>query len=172
MFVKFSVKDKSGNILFCTDYASCVPLENLDSMNSSGLLFYIDDKKQSLSSVKSFFKNTEPVKVPKYRQFDAQLDFELDKIGPIEPEGVKLSKPISKKSKTISLIPNKPKNIDLTSVGFPITSRCIVCLNNSKVYRNQTEAAKDLKIDSSYISDCICHNKEYKGYKFKRAIDL
>lgn len=78
----------------------------------------------------------------------------------------------SKKSnKAKSLISETPA-IDLEHLDFPITSRTVVCMNTGKVYKNQSEAAKDLKIDPSYISDCVCKDKEYKGYRFKRAVDL
>ena len=150
----FQVKDTSGRIMFYTEYESCIPVDNLDSMNSSGLCFYLDGKKTSANAIRSRFPSVKSAPQNSQRRFS---------------DGVK--KP--QKSKPRQLAASKiQKHIDFSKIGFPITSRTIVCLTNGKVYKNQSEAAKDLNIDPSYISDCVCHNKEYKGLKFKKAVEL
>ncbi len=153
--MKFQIKNREGQCMYYTESSSCVPVDKLESMHSAGLLFYLDGKKVSVNTIKSQFKDMQPIKVPKYRPAPKFH---------VENSDVSESEVNSNESGILS--------VDFTSVDFPITSRTIVCLNNNKVYRNQTEAAKDLKIDPSYISDCICHNKEYKGYKFKKAVDF
>ena len=64
------------------------------------------------------------------------------------------------------------KTIDFSKLDFPVTSRTVVCMTTGKVYKNQSEAARDLKFDPACISDCVCKGKTYKGYTFKRAVDL
>lgn len=157
----FQVKDTSGRIMFYTEYESCIPITNLDSMSNAGLVFYLDGKKASATAVRAKFKDSNTASVSK-----------------ISPSSNKNKKPTeadtprSAKCKPRSKTSKIAEKFDFSKVEFSITSRTIVCLTNGKVYKNQSEAAKDLGIDPSYISDCVCHNKEYKGLKFKKAVEL
>lgn len=45
--------------------------------------------------------------------------------------------------------------------------RAIRCLNNKKVYRNMSEAAKDLGLDSAQISYSLKVSRPTKGYSFE-----
>lgn len=171
--MEFSIKNKDGQVLFTTSHESCVPTDKFDSMNSAGLVFYVDGKKQSVSSIKSIFKDARPITIPKYESapdLDDIHQMTTTATTPAVPKvisTVKLPEPAEPtKTSDASL------SVDLSKVDFPITSRSIVCLQNNKVYRNQKEAGEDLGIDPSWISYCITNNKSHKGYTFKKAVDL
>lgn len=169
--MEFSIKNKDGQVLFTTSHESCVPVDKLDSMYLAGLLFYIDGKKLSISSVKSLFKDTVPLSVPVYGPAP-NLD-DLHQLTTASTAPTVLYKEPEKSSKPQNIATSgSTSTIDLSKSGFPITSRCVVCLQNNKVYRNQKEAGEDLGIDPSWISYCITNNKSHKGYTFKKAVDL
>ena len=149
--MEFTVYNRNGEGLFYTAYESCIPFEHLDSMASVGLLFYVDGKKLSASAVRSMFQATDTVELKSTKKFNKPKSLIPD-------------------TRSISVTPMT--KIDFTQVDFPISSRCVVCLNTGKIYKNQSEAAKDLGLDPAYISDCVCHDKEYRGYRFKKAVDL
>lgn len=44
----------------------------------------------------------------------------------------------------------------------------IRCIETGKIYDKQAHAARDLKIDPSYVSDSIKAGKSHKGYTFER----
>lgn len=158
--MKFVIKNKDGQDMFYTEHDCCVPVDKLDSMTSSGFVFYVDNKKMSAAAVRARFKDI---------SISHETRTEESKMHAVP------DKHEHKSSRTISLIPNKAEELsktDLPAVDFPITSRCVVCLQNNKVYKNQKEAAEDLNIDASWISWCITQKKEYKGYTFKKVVDL
>lgn len=173
--MEFTVYNRDGEGLFYTAYECCIPFEYLDSMASVGLVFYVDGKKMSPAAIRRMFPNPPKVPVPKYK--DAPMPDDEDVVTEVtkavEP---KVSTPSSSK-KPKSFIPAPQPVVastvvDFKNIDFPITSRCVVCTTTGKIYRNQSEAAKDLGFDPAYVSDCVCHDKEYKGYRFKRAVDL
>lgn len=172
--MEFTIRNKDGMGMFYTEYECCVPVEYVDSMASAGLTFYLDGKKISASKVKELFKNAKPVKVPKYAdppEFVDPKETLTESVTKSKESKTNLEESKTKEpKKTISLVPKKSSEPDLSNLDFPITSRTIICNNNGKVYRNQTEAGKDLGIDPSYISECITKNKEYKGYSFKKVL--
>lgn len=49
--------------------------------------------------------------------------------------------------------------------------RAVRCKNNQKVYRNMSEAAKDLGLDSAQISYSLKVGKPTKGYQFEFVDD-
>lgn len=197
--MKFVVKNKEGKGLFSTEYASCVPVEKLDSMNSAGLTFWIDEKKTSLSATKNKFKDVKPPVVYEYddspiEESDITIhmygDAEKD-VYPVEvvsriingsnselEQKVEIDRDVTvdvekKEEKSRSdEVKVEGFEIDFKNLGFAINSRCIVCLNNGKVYRTQSEAGKELKLDPASISTAISTNKPYKGYIFKKALEF
>lgn len=184
--MKFQVKNQQNQVMFCTEDESCIPSNDaLDSMSSVNMTFYIDGKKISLSSLKSRKSSdsrTTKLEVRSDKSENKNTSSET-KITPKPETDAKtivrsVSNSTSKKTgKSISLIPNRTKSDDKSAVNnkttpdFPITSRCVICINNGKMYRNQKEAEEDLGIDPSWISWCITKNKEYKGYTFKKAVE-
>lgn len=183
--MKFQVKNQQNQVMFCTEDESCIPSNDaLDSMSNVNMTFYIDGKKISLSSLKSRKLSDSKTAKPEVKPDKSEDNTTLDSTGitskpstDAKPVVKSVPNPTSKKTgKSISLIPNKTKS-DVKSVvdskttpDFPITSRCVICINNGKMYRNQKEAGEDLGIDPSWISWCITKNKEYKGYTFKKAV--
>lgn len=196
--MKFVVKNKEGKRLFSTEYECCVPVEKLDSMNSAGLTFCIDGKKTSLSATKNKFKDVKPPVVYEYDSPIEESDITIHMYGDKEKDVY----PVEVVSSVINGSDSKPKQemeiacdvtvdikekeeksksdevkvkgfeIDFKNLGFTINSRCIVCLNNGKVYRTQSEAGKELKLDPASISTAISTNKPYKGYTFKKALEF
>ena len=142
IIIKFQIKDKNGKCLFYTEIEYCVPVDKIDSMNSAGLLFYLDGRRISAANLKSQFDYTSPE--------DAETESVSDE-----------------KSTTIS----EETNTVEYSADFPITSRTILCITTGKLYRTQKEAGEDLNLDPYYISYAIANNREYKGYLFKKAMD-
>lgn len=142
IIIKFQIKDKDGKGLFYTEIESCVPIDKIDSMNSAGLLFYLNGRRISASNLKSQFDYT-------------------------SPENVETGSASGEKSTTIS---EETNNVTYTA-DFPVTSRTILCITTGKLYRTQKEAGEDLNLDPYYISYAIANNTEYKGYLFKKAMD-
>ena len=172
--MEFTVYNREGEGLFYTAYECCIPFEYLDSMASVGLVFYVDGKKLSPSAIRKLFPNPSKISVPKYKEAPMAIDEIVTEVSSTSETS---SNSVNKKlGKPKSFIPEKSKSstvkFDFKNAGFPITSRCIVCTTTGKIYRNQSEAAKDLGFDPAYVSDCVCHDKEYKGYRFKKAVDL
>lgn len=194
--MKFVVKNKDGKGLFSTEHESCVPVEKLDSMNSVGLTFWIDGKKTSLSATKARFKDVNPPVVYDYEDTPVEeSDITIHMYGnkdkdeyPVEvissvrkgsnptlEHEVETNKSVTveeKKENKSEEVKVDDFKIDFDNLGFAINSRSIVCLNNGKVYRTQTEAGKDLKLDPASISTSISTNKPYKGYTFKKALEF
>lgn len=195
--MKFVVKTKDGRGLFSTEYESCVPVEKLDSMSSAGLTFWIDGKKTSLSATKIRFKDVKPLVHYGYedtpvKESDITIHMYNDKEKDSYP--IEVISSVVNGSNTTSTQEVKVDNkivvsedkedskseevnvdgfeIDFKNLGFTINSRCIVCLNNGKVYRTQSEAGKELKLDPASISTAISNNKPYKGYTFKKALEF
>ena len=198
--MKFVIKNKDGKGLFSTENESCVPVEKLDSMNAAGLTFWIDGKKTSLSNTKSRFKDVKPFTVYEYEDSpvtedditihtygDPEKDFfpttvfhrvvkgtdssESDTVPEVSSNTVPIVQVHEPEEKKEEVIVDDFK-VDLSSVGFPINSRTIVCLNNGKIYKTQTEAGKELKLDPASINTAISTNKPYKGYTFKKALEF
>ena len=167
--MKFVVKDKDGRNLFYTEHESCVPVDKIDSMNSSGLQFYLDGKKISASNVKNQFKDITPPEV---------LEYEHPVIEPVVSTPVELQQNFQKVDiKTgvttdSSELKDSVAKIDLNTAGFQITSRTVVCMNNGRIFKNQKEAAEALNIDINWVSYSITGKKPYNGWEFKRAVDL
>lgn len=143
--MKFQIKDSSGKSQFITEYAECIPFEDLESMESAGLRFFVDGKRVTRKDLKPLLKSVVD---------DMIEEMEI------------ASKSSSPKDTTIL---KEPEAIQL---DFPITNRTIICVNTGKYYKNQKEASEDMHIDPSCISDCITKGKAYKGYTFKRVVDL
>ena len=74
-----------------------------------------------------------------------------------------------------------PKNAILSTVKCSIDntsvpqishkySRQVRCIDTGKIYKNQSEAAKDLSIDPAQVSDSIKTGRPRSGYTFERVI--
>lgn len=194
--MKFVIKNKEGKGYFSTDYESCVPVSKIDSLNAAGYQFYLDGKKISASSLKSKFANVVPPTVYEYSSDPVQeSDITVHMYGDKRdkyPTSVYSTTTMGQKSNEEDAhTPNLSSptiiestttedtevivddfNIDLSSVGFAINSRTIVCLNNGKVYKTQKDAGEDLNIDPANISYSITSGKAYKGYTFKKALEF
>lgn len=163
--MEFTISNKDGMGMFYTEHDCCVPVQYVDSMASVGMRFFLDGKKISASKVKELFS-------------DAVKSYESKKLSMTTEKSTYITKIVPKeepKSEPVpEVAPEVPSNstVDLSNLPFPLTSRTIVCMNTGKVYRNQSEAGKDLKLDPSYISDCIKYNKACRGYILKKAVDI
>lgn len=190
------IKNKEGKGYFSTDYESCVPVSKIDSLNAAGYQFYLNGKKISASSLKSKFANVVPPTVYEYSSDPVQeSDITVHMYGDKRdkyPTSVYSTTIMGKESNEEDVpFPNLSSptiiestttedtevivddfNIDLSSVGFAINSRTIVCLNNGKVYKTQKDAGEDLNIDPANISYSITSGKAYKGYTFKKALEF
>lgn len=66
---------------------------------------------------------------------------------------------------------NSGNNNDISSTNSNLEPkrkvRSIRCLNNKKEYKNMSEAAKDLNIDSAMISYSLKVKRPTKGYSFE-----
>lgn len=149
--MEFSIRNKDGQRVFFTEYESCIPLENLDSMNNAGMTFYLDNKKVSIAALRTQFKDVKPVEV---------VD-DKDQVSTSEAEDLPSEDDFTTES-----------TLDTLQLDFPVTSRTIICLNNNKIYRNQKEAAEDLQIDINWVSYSVTQKREYRGYTFKKVVDL
>lgn len=58
--------------------------------------------------------------------------------------------------------------VKLNTVDKP-TSKAVRCIDTGKVYKNQSEAARDLGIDPAQVSDSIKTGRPRSGYTFERA---
>lgn len=198
--MKLVIKNKEGKSYFSTEYESCVPVDKLDSLNHSGYQFFLDGKKVSLSTMKSTFSTIPELEIYQHTSDNVEeSDITIHKYGdskkdryPVEVIsrevfGSKHVENITEVSvdtavESIDIVDKEsPKseevvvdsfNIDLSSIGFPVNSRTIVCLNNGKVYKTQKEAGEDLDIDPVNISYSISTDKPYKGYTFKKAMEF
>jgi len=141
--MKFQIKDVLGRGCFYTEYPACIPFESLDSMESAGLTFYIDDKKVSKSYIRNSFKS----------------------------EGLNPKENKSEVIKTEEDAKETSVESNTVDPGFPITSKTIICVNTGKMYKNQKEAADEYKVDPANISYCVNTGKSYKGLFFKRVIE-
>lgn len=83
-----------------------------------------------------------------------------------ERKGVKVSSEHAEKNRTARLGKTNSKAHNL-AISKKV-SKAIICLNNGKTYKSAREAAKDLDLSYSKISN-ICNGKRThtKGYKFK-----
>lgn len=190
------IKNKEGKGYFSTEYESCIPVSKIDSLNAAGYQFYLDGKKISASSLKSKFANVVPPTVYEYtfdpvQESDITVHMYGDKRDkyPTSVYSTTIMGKESNEEDTHSLNLSSPTiiestttedteiivddfNIDLSSVGFAINSRTVVCLNNGKVYKTQKDAGEDLNIDPANISYAITSGKAYRGYTFKKALEF
>lgn len=140
----FRIKDTFGKGCFYTEYSSCIPFSSLDSMESAGLTFYIDEKKVSKSYILNNFKS--------------------ERVDPKEDESENVNTEVV--TKGMSATSNVVVNPE-----FPITAKTIICVNTGKIYKNQKAAADEYKVDPANISYCVTTGKSYKGLFFKRVIE-
>lgn len=50
--------------------------------------------------------------------------------------------------------------------------RPVKCVQNDKIYKNMSEAGRDLGIDPAAVSEAVKKNKPYKGYTFEIVEDV
>ena len=196
MKMEFIIKNKSGKGMFHTIHESCIPIEKLDSMNKAGLSFWLDGKKVSSSYLKTTFGSCkqldsyeyesgeiEPSDITVHMYGDKRKDrYPTCVISSVVHGCTDSSKNTDNSEEYVNLIdveqePTKEVavedfHLDLSSIEFTVTSRTIVCLNNGKVYRTQKEAGEDLGIDPVNISYSISTSKPYKGYTFRKALEI
>lgn len=154
--MEFFIKNKDGQRVFFTEYESCIPLENLDSMSNAGMTFYLNSKKVSIAALRTQFKDVKPVKPAEV--VDDKDQVSTSEVGDLPSED--------------DFTTESTLDTDTLQLDFPVTSRTIICLNNNKIYRNQKEAAEDLQIDINWVSYSVTQKREYKGYTFKKVVDL
>ena len=142
----FQIKDMFNKSYFYTEYVECIPFDYLESMESAGFRFFIDNICVSKEDIRNRFKDF-------IEHNDNDNDNDENKINNNEQSSEKVEE-------------EKP-----TEVDFPITSRTIICINTGKYYKNQKEAADEYHCDSANISYCVTTGKSYKGLFFKKVIE-
>lgn len=65
---------------------------------------------------------------------------------------------------------NNIKNLEKPASIESKSSRQVRCIDTGKVYKNQSEAAKDLNIDPAQVSDSIKTGRPRSGYRFERVV--
>lgn len=64
---------------------------------------------------------------------------------------------------------DKSRNSAHTNINSSSHSKKVRCIDNGKIYDNQSAAAKDLGIDPAQVSDSIKTGRPRSGYRFERV---
>lgn len=152
-----AVRSIDNRTMMSTNQDSCVPYEYLKSMKEAGYRFKVAGKFVNIQDLKKAIKLALSQGVGElggnnFVDEDATLESE-----DIIVMGVDLAK-------------GEDKVFAVTEVkSVPAKSKEVRCLETGKVYKNQSEAAKDLKIDPAQVSDSIKTGRKRSGYTFERV---
>lgn len=160
-----------------TEYESCIPYDDLESLDRAGYKFKLDGKAVSYK----FMMNRRNLTVTTGGSADP-----LGLMNPsVESEEVKHSNETESPSEPVVIVHTDNATLnelqgtlpEETTVDESIDkprsrkSKPVKCLETGMIYNNQAEAAKALNINPAYVSMSISSGKPAKGYTFIRVED-
>lgn len=175
--MKFQVIRKSDNMpMMGTDYVSCVPFDQIDSMNEL-YYFRVLGKKMNSGQVKNAFRSRYPVAVKgiAIQSVGTIPDDLLSAPGKVVPETVNEEEQEHRAAKAkaqgkpVATLKEKstPKP---TSQPAGKASKKVRCVDTGEVFDTQSAAAKHFKIDPAQVSDSIKTGRPRSGYTFEKVI--
>ena len=162
--------------MMSTTSISCIDFKYLKSQENAGYYFKLNGKKVSIKQIDAWAKEM----FEKYRccssicakcskkckQPYSSTFLECNKQNYVEDAEV-IQIPVSEDCVEISDIEIK-KTVDSTPTENKKVSKQVICVDTGKIYKNQSEAAKDLGIDPAQVSDSIKTGRKRSGYLFQR----
>lgn len=169
--MKFEVIRKTDNSpMMGTDYVSCIPFDQIDSMNES-YYFRVLGKKMNSGQVKNAFRSRYPqaVKGIPIESVGTIPDDLLTIIGQRVKEVVNTDLQTKHDTKSNTL---QTSNQSDSTPNKPVTtSKRVRCVDTGEVFDTQSAAAKHFKIDPAQVSDSIKTGRPRSGYTFEKVIE-
>lgn len=177
--MKFEVIRKSDNQpMMGTDYVSCIPFDQIDSMNTS-YYFRVLGKKMNSSQVKNAFRPRYPIAVK---------GIAIESVGTIPDDLLTNSETIAAeavcgeaeaarvanataRSNSVATVSDTSKSASNAPSVSARQSKKVRCIDTGEVFDSQSAAAKHFKIDPAQVSDSIKTGRPRSGYRFEKVVE-
>lgn len=176
--MKFQVIRKSDNSpMMGTDYVSCIPFDQIDSLNEL-YYFKVLGKKMNSAQVKNAFRSRYPVAVKgiAIESVGTIPDDLLSTPGKVVQEKVdeevedrRVAK-ANAQGKPVNTVKNLSNTKPADTAQSKSTSKRVRCIDTGEVFDTQSAAAKHFNIDPAQVSDSIKTGRPRSGYTFEKVV--
>lgn len=154
-----------------TNYVECIPWDNLDSMVANGVTFRVNGKKITKAKLRELYfgKTTAEVIGESAAAVPKSTESTKDQVT-VRPDPAP-EKPADKPELSGTYVEVYDEHGPICHINAQTASfKEIKCLEDGKVFKNQSAAARYYDIDPAQVSDSIKTGRKRSGYTFGKVI--